>query len=151
MPAITGFFHGGVTVSDMERALVFYRQGLGLEQEFDRILDAPYLKEVLGLEFDHIRAVYLRIPGAGFLELLEYVGIERMPAVSRPCDYGAGHLCLYVDDVEGMHRRLTDLGFRARSAQVVDITVGPNAGARSCYMIDPDGYAVELFQRPAGH
>lgn len=150
MPAITGFFHGGVTVSDMERSLVFYQQGLGLEQEFDRILDAPYLKAVLGLEFDHIRAVYLRIPGGGFLELLEYVGIERMPAVSRPCDYGAGHLCLYVDDVEGMHRRLTELGFRARSATVVDIDAGPNAGARSCYMVDPDGYAVELFQRPVG-
>ncbi len=150
MPAITGFFHGGVTVSDMDRSLVFYQQGLGLEQEFDRILDAPYLKAVLGLEFDHIRAVYLRIPGGGFLELLEYVGIERMPAVSRPCDYGAGHLCLYVDDVEAMHRRLTDLGFRARSERVVDIDAGPNAGARSCYMVDPDGYAVELFQRPAG-
>ena len=148
MPAITGFFHGGVTVSDMDRALVFYQQGLGLEQEFDRILEAPYLKEVLGLEFDHIRAVYLRIPGGGFLELLEYVGIERMPAASRPCDYGAGHLCLYVDDVEGMHRRLTGLGFRARSEGVVDIDAGPNAGARSCYMADPDGYAIELFQRP---
>ena len=62
----------------MDRALVFYRDGLGLEQEFDRILDAPYLKAVLGLEFDHIRAVYLRIPGGGFVELLEYVGIERL-------------------------------------------------------------------------
>jgi catechol 2,3-dioxygenase-like lactoylglutathione lyase family enzyme len=148
--AITGFFHGGITVSDMDRALVFYRDGLGLEQEFDRILDAPYLKAVLALDFDHIRAVYLRVPGGGFVELLEYVGIEAMPAASRPCDPGAGHLCLYVDDVEAMHRRLGDLGFRARSTGVVDIDAGPNAGARSCYMLDQDGYAVELFQKPPG-
>lgn len=151
MTVITGFFHGGVTVSDMDRSLMFYRDGLGLESEFDRRLDAPYLKAVLGLEFDHIRVVYLRIPGGGFVELLEYHGIERMPAQSRPCDYGAGHLCLYVDDVEGMHARLVSLGFRARSDSVIDITVGPNQGARSCYMSDPDGYAVELFQkRPGG-
>jgi hypothetical protein len=30
---------------------------------------------------------------------------------------------------------------------VVDITSGPNQGARSIYMLDPDGYAVELFER----
>ena len=150
MAGVTGFFHGGVTVRDMDQALVFYRDGLGLELEFDRILDAPYLKAVLGLEFDHIRAVYLRLPGGGFVELLEYVGIERMSAESRPCDYGAGHLCLFVDDVETMHAKLVRLGFAARSPAVVDITAGPNAGARSCYMSDPDGYAVELFQRRPG-
>ncbi len=150
MAAITGFFHGGVTVRDMDQALVFYRDGLGLEMEFDRQLDAPYLKEVLGLDFGSIRAVYLRIPGGGFVELLEYHGIERMPAISRPCDYGAGHLCLYVDDVDTMHARLVSLGFRARSEAVVEITAGPNQGARSCYMSDPDGYAVELFQRRLG-
>jgi len=150
LASVTGFFHGGITVSDMDRSLVFYREGLGLEQEFDRILDAPYLKAVLGLEFDHIRAVYLRIPSGGFVELLEYAGVERFPAASRPCDYGAGHLCLYVDDVELVHARLVGMGFKARSAEVVDITAGPNAGARSCYMSDPDGYAVELFQKRPG-
>ena len=108
------------------------------------------LAAVLGLEFDHIRAVYLRIPGGGFVELLEYVGAERLPAASRPCDYGAGHLCLYVDDVEALHARLVGLGFAARSPNVVDITAGPNQGARSCYMADPDGYAVELFQKRPG-
>ena len=147
MAAIIGFFHGGITVSDMDVSLGFYRDGLGLEQEFDLVLDAPYLNTVLGLDQDSIRAVYLRIPGGGFVELLEYRGIERLSAASRPCDYGAGHLCLYVDDVEAMHARLVGMGFRARSEQVVDITAGPNAGARSCYMADPDGYAVELFQK----
>ena len=150
MAAVTGFFHAGITVSSMDRALAFYRDGLGLDEAFDRILDAPYLREVLGLEFDHIRAVYLHVPGGGFVELLEYAGIERLPAGSRPCDYGAGHLCLYVDDVEAMHRRLVELGFAARSSDVVDITAGPNQGARSCYMTDPDGYAVELFQKRPG-
>ncbi len=148
MPAVTGFFHGGITVNDMERALRFYRDGLGLEVEWDRALDAPYLKTTLGLDFDHIRVAYLRIPGGGFVELLEYVGIERLSAAARPCDYGSGHLCLYVDDADAMHTRLSGLGTGSRSATVVDITAGPNQGARVVYEIDPDGYAVELFQRP---
>jgi hypothetical protein len=47
-----------------------------------------------------------------------------------------------------MHAKLVEMGYAARSSAVVDITSGPNTGARSCYMADPDGYAVELFQRP---
>jgi catechol 2,3-dioxygenase-like lactoylglutathione lyase family enzyme len=150
MATITGFFHAGITVAEIERSLAFYRDGLGLEVEFDRTLDAPYLKTVLGLSFDAIRAVYLRIPGGGYVELLEYRGIETLPAASRPCDPGAGHLCLYVDDITELFGRLTSLGFRARSATVVDIDAGPNEGARSCYFADPDGYPVELFQRRPG-
>ena len=150
MPTITGFFHGGITVSDMDRALLFYRDGLGLELQWDRRIDAPYVKTVIGLDFDHIRVVYLRIPGGGFVELLQYAGIERRSAESRLCDYGSGHLCLYVDDVAAMHARLTGRGYRARSQAVVDITAGPNKGARSVYVLDPDGYAVELFQPAAG-
>jgi lactoylglutathione lyase len=150
MGSITGFFHGGITVSDMDRSLRFYGDGLGLEEEFDRILDAPYLREVLGLEFESIRAVYLRIPGGGFVELLEYRGIERLPAASRPCDFGAGHLCFYVDGIDEVFGRMVGLGYQARSAGVVDITAGPNAGARSVYLADPDGYPVELFQKRRG-
>jgi catechol 2,3-dioxygenase-like lactoylglutathione lyase family enzyme len=146
-PAITGFFHGGITVRDMDQALAFYRDGLGLQIEFDRVADAPYLRTVLGLEFSRLRIVYLRIPGGGFVELLEYAGIERFSAASRPCDYGSGHLCFYVDDVDGLYARLRSLGYTARSAGVVAITSGPNEGARSVYFLDHDGYAVELFQK----
>jgi lactoylglutathione lyase len=147
---ITGLFHGGITVSDMDRSLVFYRDGLGLEIEYDTMLGAPYLKTVLNLAFDGIRAVYVRVPGGSFIELLEYQGIETMPAASRPCDPGSGHLCLYVDDLAEQFDRLTALGFRARSTAPVDITAGPNQGARTCYFRDPDGYSVEVFQKRTG-
>lgn len=149
MPQVTGFFHAGITVRDMDVSLRFYRDGLGLGMQFDRLLDADYLRTVLALDFTAIRAVYLDIPGGGVVELLEYRGLERLPARSRPSDYGAGHLCLYVDDVDGYATRLRSFGGTPRSASTVEITSGPNAGARSIYMLDPDGYAVELFERPS--
>jgi lactoylglutathione lyase len=145
---ITGYFHGGITVSDMERSLRFYRDGLELEMEFDRILDAPYLKEVLGLTFDFIRCVYFRLPGGGFVELLEYHGIEQFPAASRPCDFGGGHLALYVDDVQAVYDTLIGMGYHARHDSITHITAGPNTGAKSAYVADPDGYYIELFEKP---
>jgi hypothetical protein len=41
------------------------------------------------------------------------------------------------------------MGFRTRSAAVATIPVGPNKGGRAAYLLDPDGYHIELFQRPA--
>jgi len=148
MASVTGFFHGGVTVSDMDRSLAFYRDTLGLELAFDTIVDGPYLPVVLGLDLTEIRAAFLHIPGGGFVELLEYRGIERLSASSRPCDFGSGHLCFYVEGIDELAERVFLGGNRARSAEPVDVTTGPNAGARTLYLLDPDGYAIELFQRP---
>ena len=80
MPHITGFFHGGITVKDMEQSLKFYRDGLQLEVEFDVLNDKDYLREVVGVSFSAIRIVYLRIPNSGFIELLEYQGADRKSA-----------------------------------------------------------------------
>lgn len=147
MTHITGFFHGGITVSDMETSLKFYRDGLQLEIQHDVINDKDYLRKVLGLAFTSIRIVYLKIPNSGFIELLEYQGIERQSVAARPSDFGGGHLCLYVDDVDAIAERLQKLGYCARSERAVDIVAGPNIGAKVIYMIDPDGYFVELFQK----
>lgn len=147
MSAVTGFFHAGVTVRDMEESLRFYRDGLGLDVTIDRVLDADYLRTVLALEFRAIRAVYLAIPGGGFIELLEYRGIGRGSAASPPHNYGAGHLCLYVEGIDALTEHLIRNGGSPRSTTPVDITSGPNRGARSIYMRDPDGYPVELFER----
>lgn len=147
MSAVTGFFHAGITVREMDASLRFYRDGLGLEVHLDRVLDADYLREVLALDFSAIRAVYLTIPGGGFVELLEYRGTERLSAAARPSDVGGGHLCLYVTGIDALTTRLVEHGGAPRSEAPVDITSGPNAGARSIYMRDPDGYAVELFER----
>lgn len=148
MTHITGFFHGGITVKDMEASLKFYRDGLQLEVEFDVINSADYLRTVVAMPFSEIRIVYLRIPNSGFVELLEYRGVERHSASARPADFGGGHLCLYVDDIEAISVRMQKLGYASRSDKPVDIVAGPNIGAKVIYMIDPDGYFIELFQKP---
>lgn len=148
MTHITGFFHGGITVKDMEASLKFYRDGLQLQIEFDVINGADYLRNVVAMPFSEIRIVYLRIPNSGFVELLEYRGLERHSASARPADFGGGHLCLYVDDIHAITKRMHDLGYASRCEQPIDIVAGPNIGAKVIYMIDPDGYFIELFQKP---
>ena len=148
MGEILGFFHGGITVKNIQKSLEFYRDGLGLNVKFEKELTGSYLKTVLNLKFDLITVAYLNIPGGGFIELLDYQGIERLSAASRPCDFGGGHLCLYVSKIDEIAEKMFKMGYLARSQSCVDITEGPNSGARSLYLLDPDGYAIELFMRP---
>jgi lactoylglutathione lyase len=147
---VIGLLHGGVTVSDMDASLAFYHDGLGLPLVLDAIRDAPYLHETLDLPFSELRYVLLGIPGApgSMVELLEYRGLERMPAAARPCDPGSGHNCLQVRDADAAFARMTGLGYRSRSPGVVDVDSGMNAGGKIVYLADPDGFWVELLERP---
>lgn len=146
---IIGFFHAGVTVSDMDAALRFYRDGLGLEVISDGSASGASARAIWALDPGRVRVVFLRVPGSdAVVELFEFSCVERHSASARPVDHGAGHLCLYVDDAEALHARLAAAGFRSRSDAVVTIERGPHAGAKAVYILDPDGYHVELYQRP---
>lgn len=144
---VNGFFHAGVTVRDMSTSLRFYRDGLGLEVTEERTTGGAAWT-VWNLQGDHTKVAFLAVPGSdAVIELFEFVGLERHSASARPCDYGAGHFCLYVDDTAAVHARVVALGFSSRS-DVVELTHGPHAGRKVVYLIDPDGYHVELYQRP---
>jgi catechol 2,3-dioxygenase-like lactoylglutathione lyase family enzyme len=154
---VTGFFHAGVTVSDLDRSLGFYRDLLGMEVSMERTFTEPYIFEIVALQPAAMRIAYLKVPqSAVIVELIEFQGIERHPGSARPCDPGTGHFCLYVADVDALHARLRAKGYTSRSAAPVTITTGPNRGSKVVYMSDPDGYLVELFERrtapvAAGH
>lgn len=147
---VTGLFHAGITVSDMDAALRFYRDGLGLEVASDGMSGGESPERVWAMKAGPFRVVFLRIPGSpSYVELFEFVGdIERHSASARPCDHGAGHVCLHVSDLGSLFARLRAAGYSARSDEVVTIDSGPHAGAKVVYMKDPDGYHVELYERP---
>ncbi len=144
---VTGFWHAGVTVKDMDEALRFYRDTLGLEVEWSGDTDGDYRWDVWGLEAEAVKVTFLRVPGSDArVELFEFAGVERHPASARPCDYGAGHFCMYVDDNDAIYERLLANGYGARSKAPVLAESGPRKGAKILYAIDPDGYHVELYE-----
>ncbi len=148
MTTVLGFFHIGITVRSMEQALPFYRDALGLEIQFTRTLASPEHRALVGLPFTEVRVVFLELPGGGSVELLEYVGLERHSAAARPCDPGSGHLAVYVEDIEATVKAGIESGGSLRG-DILELTGGPLAGMRVCYLVDPDGFPIELFQRPA--
>jgi lactoylglutathione lyase len=143
-----GFWHVGITVADIERSLAFYRDGLGLNVR-SRARSSAAAAEVWDLPGAQAEVVYLDVPGSDVLiELLEIQSPSDGRALeARPWDSGAGHFCLYVEDLDALAERLCAAGYRTRSGRVTRITDGPLAGARAAYLVDPDGYHVEVFER----
>ncbi len=146
--SVNGFFHAGVTVSDMDESLRFYRDALGLEVASDGITGGPTAERIWNMEVKRVRVVFLRVPDSdAMVELFDFSEIERHSGSTRPPDYGAGHMCLYCDDAETLHARVVEHGFTSRCGEVVEIDRGPHKGSKAAYLIDPDGYHVEIYER----
>lgn len=144
---VSGFAHAGLTVSDMDRSLPFYRDLLGFAVKADYRIESPYIFAITATSGRAIHIVYLAIPNSEVhLELLEYCGCERRATASQPCDPGNSHLSLRVKDVEAFQRHLLASGFTSRSAAPVEITHGPRAGSKALYAVDPDGYFIEIVE-----
>jgi catechol 2,3-dioxygenase-like lactoylglutathione lyase family enzyme len=151
---VTGFFHAGLTVSDMERSLLFYRDTLGLEVVSDTTRhgdELEPLRTVIGVHPEVARVVFLEVPNSGGVkvELFAYEGVEQHVASARPWDVAAGHFCVYTDDADALYGRLVERGYSTRNP-VRTITSGPHTGAKAVYMKDPDGYLVECYQPATG-
>ncbi len=143
---IRSLHHTGLTVSDLERSLRFYRDALGLEVVMQQEKEGGYLAEITGYPGAHVRMAHLEAPVGGHrIELFEYVTPPGDPVPREPCDVGVTHVCLVVDDIHEAYRRAVDAGATAVSAPVL-IDTGANAGAWGLYVRDPDGIMLELFQ-----
>ena len=139
--AFRDFSHVTVRVSDMERALTFYRDGLGLREIFDVRLDGAGLEAVTGSKGAKGRMVGLLVPGAGRVSI-ELLGFEQPKSGPPPQGRFTGYsnISLSVDDLDaGVARGLRPL------QKPVDV-----GGVRMFFLVDPDGTPIELIEFPRG-
>jgi catechol 2,3-dioxygenase-like lactoylglutathione lyase family enzyme len=147
---VTGILHTGLTVSDLDRSVTFYRDLLGLEVITQWDSSHPYLRTVVGYPDAELRIALLRMPGpagaAGHhIELLEYRRPRGVRGDANTYLPGNGHVAFMVDDLDAIYRDLKAKGVRFKSAPV-DITHGRNAGGRAIYFFDPDDITLEMIQ-----
>ena len=139
------FSHVTVRVSDMERALAFYREGLGLRAIFDVRLEGAGLEAVTGTQAASGRMVGLVVPGAGQV-CIELLGFEhpRSEPPPRGRFTGYSNIALSVDDLEAAYAECLARGLRPLQKPV---EVG---GVKMFFLADPDGTPIELIQFPRG-
>jgi catechol 2,3-dioxygenase-like lactoylglutathione lyase family enzyme len=146
VPGITRAHHTGFTVRSLERSIAFYRDLLGFEVAFQWNPQADYIRELVGHPEVDLHSAVLRIPGSDvFLELLEYRNVDGRPVDMDNGNVGNGHIAFNVEGLEALYRTLVAAGVKSVSPPVTP-TIGPNKGGRAVYMIDPDGFRIELIE-----
>ena len=121
--------HTRMRVSDMEQTIKFYRGVLGLE----------LVEQKVSPRGSHL--AFLAVPNSQ--ELIELCSFPGSGAVRVQEDLV--HLAFEVEDLEETIRELQDKN--------VPITDGPtqsSSGSRFIFIDAPDGYEIELIQRPPG-
>jgi glyoxylase I family protein len=141
--------HTGITVSNLERSLVFWRDVLGFEPSHTAHQTGEMAEEITGVAGAEIKLAVVKAPGGHKIELLEYLAPpERKRHVDlRPCDVGSVHVALLVDDLECVLERIAASGWKAAGEPQI-LKSGPNAGKRVVYARDPDGMTIEFMQLP---
>ena len=150
---VAGIYHTGLSVSDLDRSIAFYRDLLGLELVAQWDSSQPYLRTVVGFPDGELRIALLRLPGeagaAGHhLELLEYRVPRGERGDPRTCNPGNVHVAFMVEDLDATYHELRAKGVRFKSAPV-EVTHGRNRGAKAVYLLDPDDITLEMMQPPA--
>jgi glyoxylase I family protein len=148
MSKIVGFNHFGVTVSDMAQALTFWRDLLGLQLLGQGIVEYQYLDWIVGLEGTRIEWAELALPNGGLIELFRYLSPPGKPLTGEVNDAGKTHLCLEVEDLDRLLRKLHAAGIRSAHPEPVKIPRGNWLGFRCAYVFPPDNVVVELVERP---
>lgn len=139
--------HTGITVSDLDRSVAFYRDVLGFPATDKRHLGGELAEQVTGVPGAEIDIVFVSAPGHT-IELLQYLEPgDRRRSDLRPCDAGSFHLCFMVDDIDRVVESARTAGFEP-VGPTATVHGGPRAGLRAIYTRDPDGVLLEFMQEP---
>ena len=128
--------HVAVVVRDLESALQFYRDTLGIQPS--RVLDFPR---------EGVRIAFLPLGGADGSEIELLEPLDPNGSVARFLEQRGGglhHICLEVPDID---RALADL--KAAGARVLDESPRPTAEGRGVFLHPKGtgGVLLELVQR----
>lgn len=133
MPVIKAINHVAVVVEDMEKSLSFWRDALGI-----------HMHELRDVPAEQSQVAFLPLAGAEVELVMPTTGDSGIAKYLAKRGPGMHHLCLEVDDIEGMMKDLREKNIRLINEQ-------PRTGAdgKKYAFVHPEstgGVLVELYQ-----
>ncbi len=147
-----------IGVTDMERALHFYKDVLGIdEQVYDitsSIMDSPdkpskdkLFRRVLLKKAVNAQGAFSKLLGGIEIELVEAKNrtVQKIYANRYWGDCGFIHLCFDVLNMDLLKKQSEQKGYPFTVDSDGSFSMGESAG-RFCYVEDPDGTLIELVE-----
>jgi methylmalonyl-CoA/ethylmalonyl-CoA epimerase len=125
--------HVAVVVDDMEKALSFWRDALGME-----------LHELRDVPAEKSQVAFLPLPGSEVELVMPTTDDSGIAKYLAKRGAGMHHICLEVDDIEGMMSQL-----KAKGVRLINEEPRTSADGKKYAFIHPEstsGVLVELYQ-----
>jgi catechol 2,3-dioxygenase-like lactoylglutathione lyase family enzyme len=150
---IRALSHVAIGVRDIDRALHFYRDALGLTVKLDTVEKIPGFQ---GSAARERRAAYLgwsEGPHESFVVLDQPLSTDPVGEPAELFQTGIHHFSFWVDDIDELAARARATGFALLFEPAVGDTLAygeaPGGRVKSTFLRDPDGNYVQLDQRIA--
>ena len=133
MPKIKAINHVAVVVEDMEKSLLFWRDALGIQ-----------LHELRDVPAEQSQVAFLPIAGAEVELVMPTTTDSGIAKYLTKRGQGMHHLCLEVDDIDGMMSQL-----KAKNIRLINEEPRTATDGKRYAFIHPEstgGVLVELYQ-----
>jgi catechol 2,3-dioxygenase-like lactoylglutathione lyase family enzyme len=141
------WWHVGVTVSDMDRSLAFYRDVVGMQIQADdlHIDDMDQFDALTNNSGSRLRVAWLN-DGVFTLQLIQYLAAGGTSLDLHHNNVGSPHLSFFVNDADAKYAEVCARDDVKVTSEVIQL--GPKS--RTFYVEDPDGMPVEFFCQQEG-
>ena len=143
-------YHVGLTVSDLERSIAFYRDVLGLEFQGEIFMEGEETDKMFRRVNCKARVAYLngsKAVEAPPVELIQFVNNEVKKVPSDLFTTSISEVCFYTDDIDSAYKHLVDNNVECLSeTQYFDFRADGFGESRAFYFRDPDGIILEMMQ-----
>ena len=146
---ISDIVHVGVTVSDIDRSIAFYRDVVGLEYLGRAVMEGESADRLFGVENCCVDVAYLRRGRTDGppLELIQFRGTDAGEGRADLQRRSISEICFLTDDIHAEYERMRGLGVEFISEpQPFDFTEEGFGRSLAVYFRDPDGTIMELVQ-----
>lgn len=143
-------YHVGLTVSDLDRSVSFYRDILGLTYMGEIRMEGKETDILFQRENCKARVAYLNGSDEKDMppvELIQFVGGEIERDRADLFRTSVSELCFFTDDIEKTYRRFLENRVECLSGpRNFDFTDSGFGKSRAFYFRDPDGIILEMMQ-----
>lgn len=143
-------YHVGLTVSDMDRSIAFYRDVLGLEFQGEIFMSGEETDRMFGKKDCQARVAYLngsKNVETPPVELIQFVKNETRHVQPDLFATSISEVCFYTDDIDAVYENLLAHQVVCLSEpQFFDFTAQGFGKSKAFYFKDPDGIILEMMQ-----
>jgi len=135
--------HTGIVVGNLEKALNFYRDLLGLSIVREMDESGEYVDMILALDNVEVKTVKLAAEDNNLVELLYFkTHYDDKKMKKELYSLGCSHIAFTVDNLDELYSKLVNSGVKFNSLPQVSL----DGFAKVAFCQDPEGNFIELVE-----